>query len=108
MFGNLDKLTYNFMGNSQYRIAVIGLGYVGLPLAVEFSKYFPVVGFDINKKRIDELMHCHDHTLEVAEPALKEVMTDHLPVVNCKGLYCSHLIDDISACNVYFVTVPTP
>ena len=54
-------------------IAVIGLGYVGLPLAVEFSKYYPVIGFDINKPRINDLRNCHDFTLEVDEALLKEV-----------------------------------
>ena len=67
------------MGNSSYRIGVIGLGYVGLPLAVEFSKYHPVVGFDINKRRIDELQQCNDYTLEVDEPSLKAVIKDQVP-----------------------------
>ncbi len=96
------------MGNSTYRIGVIGLGYVGLPLAVEFSKYFPVVGFDINKKRIEELHKCSDHTLEVDEELLKSVIVAKAPENNTNGLYCSGDINDIRGCNVYFVTVPTP
>ena len=67
------------MGNSSYCIGVIGLGYVGLPLAVEFSKYYPVIGFDINKWRIDELQGGNDFTLEVDEAQLKAVIKDHVP-----------------------------
>ncbi len=109
------------MGNSPYCIGVIGLGYVGLPLAVEFSKYYPVVGFDINKQRIGELQQCNDVTLEVEKELLKQVMKQPKPVLQGgegdddakwlndeKGLYCSNTIEDIAGCNVYFVTVPTP
>ncbi len=96
------------MEKSSYCIGVIGLGYVGLPLAAEFSKYYPVVGFDINRKRIDELQKCHDFTLEVDESLLKQVILNHAPDMNGKGLYCSGNISDISKCNVYIITVPTP
>jgi UDP-N-acetyl-D-glucosamine/UDP-N-acetyl-D-galactosamine dehydrogenase len=96
------------MGNSPYCIGVIGLGYVGLPLAVEFSKYYPVIGFDINKQRIDELQNGVDHTLEIEEQLLKQVIQSRPTQRDSKGLYCSGVIDDISSCNVYFVTVPTP
>ena len=96
------------MENSSYCIGVIGLGYVGLPLAVEFSKYYPVVGFDINKKRVDELQKGIDFTLEVDEPLLNQVITDHLPVLGKKGLYCTNDLNNISKCNVYIITVPTP
>ena len=65
--------------NKNYNICVLGLGYVGLPLAVEFSKYYPVVGFDINKKRIGELNEGHDFTLEIDEPLLKQVLANKLP-----------------------------
>ncbi len=61
------------MESKQY-IAVIGLGYVGLPLAVEFAKKYPVVGFDINTRRIEELMNGHDHTLEIEDDDLKKVL----------------------------------
>jgi UDP-N-acetyl-D-galactosamine dehydrogenase len=93
---------------NKYCIGVIGLGYVGLPLAVEFSKYYPVVGFDINETRVDELRSCHDFTLEVDESMLQQVTVGSVPAMGSKGLYCSHNIKDISACNVFIVTVPTP
>ncbi len=96
------------MEKKLYCIGVIGLGYVGLPLAVEFSKYYPVIGFDINQKRIDELQKGHDLTLEVEDEQLKEVMLDKAPATDGKGLYCSCTPADISHCNVYIVTVPTP
>jgi UDP-N-acetyl-D-galactosamine dehydrogenase len=92
------------MKSNQF-IAVIGLGYVGLPLAAEFAKKYPVVGFDINKNRIEELRDGCDHTLEIEQEDLKKVL--------CKkpgdtGLYCSNEIADINGCNYYIVTVPTP
>jgi len=92
------------MESNQF-IAVIGLGYVGLPLAVEFAKKYPVIGFDINKKRIEELRNGSDHTLEIEDEDLKKVL--------CKqpgnpGLYCTDNISDIGSCNYYIVTVPTP
>lgn len=95
------------MGNSSYCISVIGLGYVGLPLAVEFSKYYPVVGFDINKKRISELQVGSDITLEVEEPLLKSVIRQEVPS-DTNGLFCTDVVDSISKCNVYIITVPTP
>jgi UDP-N-acetyl-D-glucosamine/UDP-N-acetyl-D-galactosamine dehydrogenase len=88
-----------------YRIAVIGLGYVGLPLAVEFAKKYPVVGFDINKNRVSELMSGTDHTLEIEDADLKKVLTR---TPGSKGLYCSDTIADLVSCNYYIVTVPTP
>lgn len=91
-----------------YCISIIGLGYVGLPLAVEFSKYYPVIGFDINGKRIGELQSGIDLTLEVDERQLKEVIRENIPAEGEYGLYCSANISDIGRCNVYIVTVPTP
>lgn len=88
-----------------YRIAVIGLGYVGLPLAVEFAKKYPVIGFDINKTRIRELMGGRDQTLEIEDADLKKVLTG---TSGSKGLFCSDTIPDIALCNYYIVTVPTP
>lgn len=88
------------------RIAVIGLGYVGLPLAVEFAKHFAVTGFDINERRIQDLRNCEDHTLEVENAQLKEVNVGTPD--GDKGLYCSNKLEDISNCNFYIVTVPTP
>ena len=80
------------------RIAVVGLGYVGLPLAVEFGKQYDTVGFDINTARVDELRSGHDSTLEV-EPEL---------LAEATRLRFSAQLDDIRACNVFIVTVPTP
>jgi UDP-N-acetyl-D-galactosamine dehydrogenase len=94
------------MGKPDYCIAIIGLGYVGLPLAVEFAKHYPVIGFDINKSRVDELLQCKDHTLETNEETLKSVMQKSIP--EAKGLYCSNDLKAIEGCNVYIVTVPTP
>ncbi len=96
------------MGIPSFKICVIGLGYVGLPLAVEFSKYYPVVGFDINKRRVGELQGHNDLTLEVDTPLLEQVIVDSVPAAGEKGLYCSFTLDDISTCNVFIITVPTP
>jgi UDP-N-acetyl-D-glucosamine/UDP-N-acetyl-D-galactosamine dehydrogenase len=90
------------------RIAVIGLGYVGLPLAAEFAKHYPVVGFDINKKRIADLNACHDFTLEVEDASLKAVTLPQVPNEHEKGLFCSFTLSDIANCNFHIVTVPTP
>jgi len=94
----------------QPKIAVIGLGYVGLPLAVEFAKKYPTLGFDINSARVSELMTGHDDTLEVADDDLQSVLVSapkDLLQANT-GLYCSTAISDISSCNIFIITVPTP
>ncbi|ANH80938.1 UDP-N-acetyl-D-galactosamine dehydrogenase [Niabella ginsenosidivorans] len=88
-------------------IAVIGLGYVGLPLARLFATKYPVVGFDINKNRISELNNGHDHTLEVEDSVLKSVLKSS-PSFKQTGLYCSTDLNDIMDANIYIVTVPTP
>lgn len=88
------------------KIAIIGLGYVGLPLARLFATKFPVIGFDINQSRIAELNSGQDATLEVEEDILKAVLTSSIPVD--KGLFCSSNINDMADCNYYIVTVPTP
>ena len=88
------------------KIAIIGLGYVGLPLARLFATKFPVIGFDINQSRIAELNSGQDATLEVEEDILKAVLMPSIPVD--KGLFCSSNINDIVDCNYYIVTVPTP
>jgi len=88
------------------KIAVIGLGYVGLPLAVEFAKKFPVIGFDIASKRVDELNGGHDFTLEVEDKDLQAVLAQSSP--KDKGLFNSNNPDDLADCQVYIVTVPTP
>ena len=87
------------------KIAIIGLGYVGLPLAVEFAKKFPVVGFDINQARIKELNQGHDHTLEVEDAKLQEVL--HSKSENI-GIEFTDNSSQISDCNIFIVTVPTP
>ena len=86
------------MTPEQIKLAVIGLGYVGLPLAVEFGKKRPVVGFDIHQARIEALKQGHDSTLEVDDEEL----------TSAKHLSYSYNIDDLKACNVFIVTVPTP
>ena len=86
------------MQTNNLTVAVIGLGYVGLPLAVEFGKKRSVIGFDINQKRIAELQGGQDHTLEVSSDELAEAV--HLSYTAS--------VDDLKAANVYIVTVPTP
>jgi UDP-N-acetyl-D-galactosamine dehydrogenase len=86
------------MSLGQIKLAVIGLGYVGLPLAVEFSRIRSVVGFDINPKRISELSSGHDHTLEVSNDELRLA----------SALTFTANVADLKQCNVYIVTVPTP
>lgn len=92
--------------NQETRIAVIGLGYVGLPLAVEFAKKYKTFGFDINKARIAELMSGADHTLEVAEDELKKVITADAEAAT--GLFCTNELDAIKSANYFIITVPTP
>ena len=93
------------MGQSSFCVSVIGLGYVGLPLAVEFGKYLPVVGFDINKARISDLRQGIDHTLEIEKELLDQVQVDK---PSEKGIYFSTNTEDIAKCNIYIITVPTP
>lgn len=94
------------MTSQHHNIAVIGLGYVGLPLAVEFAKHFPVKGFDINQARIQELNNGTDRTLEVEDENLASVISKD-PTAD-KGLYCTNQLEQIAGCNIYIVTVPTP
>ena len=88
------------------RIAVIGLGYVGLPLARLFATKYSVVGFDINTKRVAEIMSGTDATLEVDNETLQSVLVEKSSDKN--GLFCSTLLSDIADCNYYIITVPTP
>jgi UDP-N-acetyl-D-glucosamine/UDP-N-acetyl-D-galactosamine dehydrogenase len=88
------------------KIAIIGLGYVGLPLARLFATKYNVVGFDINQKRIDELNSGFDYTLEISDSLLKSVLKTQNS--DTKGLFCSSEIKHIKDCNYYIVTVPTP
>lgn len=87
--------------NKDTKIAVIGLGYVGLPLARLFSTKFPTVGYDLNSARVSSLMAGHDSTLEVDDALLQEAISKH-------GFRCTDKIDDIKDCNFYVVAVPTP
>lgn len=124
------------MNEQPVRIAVIGLGYVGLPLARLFATKFPVVGFDINDARVDQLKKGHDATREVEDEVLQAVLLDRYPIpvkraaqqlssfnengegtavaetvtkdTAVNGLYISSDLADISECNHYVVTVPTP
>jgi len=82
------------------KIAIIGLGYVGLPLAVEFSKKYSVVGFDIFQTRIDELKNGHDRTLELTTEELQASIT--------QGIHFSTNLEDLRSCTIFIVTVPTP
>lgn len=86
--------------NKTLNICVIGLGYVGLPLARLFSEKYNTIGYDISKKRIDELMAGYDSTCEISGEQLQEALS--------KGFRCSSSIDDIRNCNFYIVAVPTP
>lgn len=89
------------------KIAVIGLGYVGLPLARLFATKYPVIGFDINQSRVAEINSGVDHTLEVEEELLRSVLKKQASG-NENGLYCSTSLDDIRDCDYYVITVPTP
>jgi UDP-N-acetyl-D-galactosamine dehydrogenase len=97
--------------NKQYKIAIIGLGYVGLPLAVAFAEKYKVVGFDINLNRIQELNKHNDKTLEISSEQLANVIiTDenYFKDDYQHGLYTTMNVADLADCNFYIVTVPTP
>lgn len=85
----------------EIKIAVIGLGYVGLPLARLFSTKYETIGFDMNQKRVDALMSGHDATLEVSDDLLQEAIVEH-------GFICTTDLEKINNCNFYVVAVPTP
>jgi UDP-N-acetyl-D-galactosamine dehydrogenase len=87
------------MNKSEIKIAIIGLGYVGLPLAVEFAKKYQVIGFDINQNRIEELKKNKDSTLEITDDAISSVR---------ENLNFTSNINDTKECNIYIVSVPTP
>lgn len=90
----------------QKKIAVIGLGYVGLPLAVEFGKKYSVIGFDIDQERINELRLGIDKTKEIDSENLKSVLASSMKSLS--GLELTNRLDSLRSCNVYIVTVPTP
>lgn len=108
--------------NGPVKIAVIGLGYVGLPLARLFATKYPVIGFDINRNRIEELQKGRDITLEVEDAVLQKVLLQKNPLgpqdgteedhdntsASTNGLFCSPDLMDIQQCNYFIVTVPTP
>ena len=83
---------------SDVKIAVIGMGYVGLPLAVAFAKHYPVIGFDINFKRVEELKAGKDSTFEISNSEL----------VAAKALSFTCRDENLKSCNIFIVTVPTP
>lgn len=93
---------------NQYRIAVIGLGYVGLPLAVEFAKKYSVMGFDINEFRVQELKQGEDSTLEVNSEVLKSVLKADSGDETKTGFRPTSDIEGIKNCNIFIITVPTP
>ncbi|USD24824.1 nucleotide sugar dehydrogenase [Flagellimonas marinaquae] len=95
------------MKNNNQKIAIIGLGYVGLPLARLFATKYPVVGFDINKERVQDLQSGIDATLEVENEVLKQVLVDGNDPEQI-GLFCTDEIENIKNCNYFIVTVPTP
>ena len=86
---------------TRYKICVIGLGYVGLPLARLFSTKYETVGFELNQKRVNELMSGRDTTLEVSDELLQQAINNH-------GFKCTTTLNEIKDCNVYIVAVPTP
>ncbi|MBT6577104.1 MAG: Vi polysaccharide biosynthesis UDP-N-acetylglucosamine C-6 dehydrogenase TviB, partial [Gammaproteobacteria bacterium] len=83
------------------KICIIGLGYVGLPLAVEFGQKYATIGFDISRQRIDELANGHDKTREITDDYLVGVLKNH-------PLTFTTAIEETKDCNIYIVTVPTP
>ncbi len=89
------------MDLKNYKLSIIGLGYVGLPLAVAFSEKFKVVGYDIEQKRIEELKKGYDKTLEVEQGRLRRALDNN-------KIEFTHRLEDIKDCNIYIVTVPTP
>lgn len=100
-----DNSQKNFNNNQNIKIAIIGLGYVGLPLAAAFAKKYPVVGLDINASRIAKLTGGVDTTQELSNEQLSEVL---VTTPGETGLYCSSDLNAIKDCNYYIITVPTP
>lgn len=92
----------------EYKIAVIGQGYVGLPLALAFAKHYPVIGYDIKEKRVEELRNGKDETREVEEDQLKVSLFEYQTSGAIRGYLPTNQLSDIADANVYIVTVPTP
>ena len=103
---NPNQIPTTFMNGENVKIAIIGLGYVGLPLAIEFAKKYDVLGFDINTDRVEELSRGEDRTREADLDDLNQVMASHGHSLT--GLYFSSDPDTLKDCNVLIVTVPTP
>ena len=97
-----EKSTNSILPNT--KIAIIGLGYVGLPLAAEFAKKYKVTGFDTGKRRVNEVNKGHDRILTITDEELAKVIQGG----DTSGLICSEKLEDIADCNIYIVTVPTP
>ena len=95
------------MNYNNYKIAIIGLGYVGLPLAIEFAKKYRVIGFDIDQNRINELLNGIDKTLEVDSALLKSLQKNTNEKVS-SGILFTDEIKELNTCNIFIVTVPTP
>lgn len=89
------------------KIGIIGLGYVGLPLAALFARKYKVVGYDISQRRVDEIKSGKDTTLELSDLDLEEVLTTNFDQKE-KGLICTTSINDLADCTYYIITVPTP
>ena len=94
--------------NQSSKIAVIGQGYVGLPLAIAFAEHYPVWGYDIDKKRIKELNAGKDYTLEAEETKLKKVLDFSVKTDFTKGYKATHQVTDLKNADIFIVTVPTP
>ena len=95
--------------NKKIRIGIVGLGYVGLPLAVEFAKKYLVVGFDINNDRVNELRNYIDSTLEIDSDELRDIsLNKKSDIKSSFGFYATSCSDDLIDCNFYIITVPTP
>lgn len=92
----------------EVKIAIIGLGYVGLPLAVEFGKKYPVVGYDIDSRRVRDLGLGKDATLEVEDEILKSVLVPSEVPKATKGLFVTDQSESLATCQIFIVTVPTP
>ena len=89
-------------------IAIIGLGYVGLPLAIEFAKKYKVLGYDIDKSRIKDLFKFNDKTTETNISDLKSLIKKEISDLNDHGLYLTSTLNEIAIANRYIITVPTP
>ena len=83
------------------KIAVVGLGYVGLPLAAEFAKHYKVFGYDVQEERINQLNDGFDHTKEIEKYDLEKVLTKDCTTL--KGLYCTNQLEKIRSCNVFII-----